>query len=233
MPGPGAIMRELHRLRRHATDLQNEIERGPRTLKSQQTKVSKQEELLRDGHDSLKRVKVGMHEKEVSLKTRLQQIAKHEKQLNEATGKKEYDALQAEISADKRACQRLEDEILDLMAEGETRTAQLPELERGVQRAREEAARVIEDVQTRRNELTDRLNEVHKQLKEVEASLPADVKAQYDRMLQARGEDALSSVQGRTCTACYTDITAQNYNELLQGQFVICKTCGRMLYLPE
>jgi len=233
MAGPGATLRELHHLRRHARDLQAEIERGPRTLKAQQAKVAKQEELLREGQETLKRLKVGMHEKEVSLKTKLQQIAKHEKQLNEASGKKEYEALQAEITAGQRACQRLEDEILELMADGETRTAQVPELERAVQRAREEAARVVEDVQTRRNELTERLNEVHQKLKEVEASLPADVKAQYDRLLQARGEDALSSVQGRTCTACYTDITAQNYNELVQGQFVLCKTCGRMLYLPE
>ncbi|HEV3255602.1 MAG TPA: hypothetical protein VG013_01855 [Gemmataceae bacterium] len=233
MAGPGTILRELHRLRRHARDLQAEIERGPRTLKAQQAKVGKQEEWLRDGQEALKRLKVGMHEKEVSLKSKLQQIAKHEKQLNEATGKKEYDALQAEIASDKRAYQRLEDEILDIMAETETRTGQLPELERAVQRAKEEAAKVVEDIQARRNDLTERLNEVHKQLKEVETSLPADVKAQYDRMLSARGEDALSSVQGRTCTACYTDITAQNYNELLQGQFVLCKTCGRMLYLPE
>ena len=146
MAAPGAILRELHRLRRHAADLQTEIERGPRTLKTQQARVGKHEDLLREGHELLKRLKVGMHEKEVSLKTKNQQIAKHQKQLNEATSKKEYDALQAEISADKRACQRLEDEILDLMAEGETRTAQLPELERAVQRAKEEAARAVEDV---------------------------------------------------------------------------------------
>ena len=34
----------------------------------------------------------------------LQQIAKHEKQLNEATGKKEYDALQAEIASGSWNC---------------------------------------------------------------------------------------------------------------------------------
>ena len=48
MVGPGATLRELHHLRRHARDLQAEIERGPRTLKAQQAKVVKQEELLRD-----------------------------------------------------------------------------------------------------------------------------------------------------------------------------------------
>ena len=52
------------------------------------------------------------HEQEVLLKAKQQQVVKHEKQLNEATAKKEYDALRAEIANEKKACQTLEDEIL-------------------------------------------------------------------------------------------------------------------------
>src|SRR5262249_43482312 len=116
MPGPAAILRELHRLQRHVKDLQSEMERGPRTIKAQEKAVAKKEELLLEGHETLKRLKIATHEKEVSLKSKHQQIAKHEKQLNEATGKKEYDALQAEVTAEKQACRRLEDDILDTMA---------------------------------------------------------------------------------------------------------------------
>jgi predicted nucleic acid-binding Zn-ribbon protein len=47
------------------------------------------------------------------------------------------------------------------------------------------------------------------------------------------GADALAAVQNRTCSSCYTEITAQQYNELLQQQVVLCKACGRILYLPE
>jgi predicted nucleic acid-binding Zn-ribbon protein len=233
MAGPAAILRELHRLRRHARDLQSEIDRGPRTLKTQQDKVAKQEEVLREAQEGIKRLKLETHDKELTLRTKQQQIAKHERQLNESTSKKEYDALQAEINSDRRACQRLEDEILDRMGETETQTAQLPELEKAVQRAREDAARVVDDIQARRNSLTERLNEVHQNISEVEATLPEDVRTYYQRQLTARGEDALSAVLGRTCTACYTEITAQNYNDLAQGQFVLCKSCGRILYLPE
>ena len=84
----------------------------------------------------LSHVKVGVHEKEVSLKQAQQQITKHEKQLNEATSKKEYDALKVEIAAEKQRCQQLEDEILNGMMEMEERTAQLPEIEKAVTQAR-------------------------------------------------------------------------------------------------
>ena len=39
MPGPGSILREIHRLRRHIKDLEGKIESGPRQLKAQQNKI--------------------------------------------------------------------------------------------------------------------------------------------------------------------------------------------------
>ena len=233
MAGPATILREIHRLRRHARDLQAEIERGPRLLKAQQTKVTKQEETVREGHDALKRLKVSSHDKEGQLKATLQQISKHEKQLNEAGSKKEYDALKVEIAADKKKCQQLEDEILGYMAEIEERTARLPELEKAVQQAKAEYADFEKDSQGRLAGLTVQLNQALQGIKDVEATLPEDVRPQYDRLVAARGEDAMAAVEHRTCRACYTEITAQSFNDLMLSQFVLCKSCGRTLYLPD
>jgi predicted nucleic acid-binding Zn-ribbon protein len=226
-------MREIHRLRRHAEELQNEIDRGPRLLKAQQGKVVKQEETLREAQEALKHLKVAIHDKEVTLRGKNQEIAKHERQLNEATGKKEYDALKAEIASERRMCEKLEDDILNDMALSEEKAAQLPELEQAVRRAKDEVARFDTANQTRIADLTKELTQVRENLQAVEATLPEDILRDYQRLIAARGEDALASVQNRTCTACYTEITAQNYNELVQAQFVLCKNCGRILYLPE
>jgi predicted nucleic acid-binding Zn-ribbon protein len=233
MPGPATILREIHRLRRLAADLQNRSEQQPRLLKAQQNAVARQDEALREAQDAIKRLKVTTHEKEVSLKTTNQHIAKHEKQLNEAVSKKEYDALKGEIAAGRDAVRRLEDEILDAMAETEERTAQLPQLEKAVQQARAELGQFERDSEARLHDLAEQRERVLRQLAETEATLPADVRPQYDRLVKARGEDALALVEGRTCTACYTEITAQQSNDLLRDQLVFCKSCGRMLYLAE
>ena len=60
----------------------------------------------------------------------------------------------------------------------------------------------------------------------------ADMRA-YDRLIASKGEDAMSPVENKNCIACYTGITAQNYHDLVQGKFLLCKSCGRILYLPE
>jgi predicted nucleic acid-binding Zn-ribbon protein len=233
MAGPATILREIHRLRRHAKDLQAEIERGPRLLKAQQAKVTRQEEAVREAHDTLKRLKMASHDKEGLLKATLLQIGKHEKQLNEAGSKKEYDALKLEIAADKKKCQELEDEILGYMGEIEERNAQLPALEKAVQQAKAEYAEFEKNSRGRSVGLTEQLNQALAGIKQVESTLPADVRPQYDRLVAARGEDAMAAVENRTCMACYTEITAQAYNDLMLSQFVLCKSCGRTLYLPD
>jgi predicted nucleic acid-binding Zn-ribbon protein len=233
MSGPAAILREIHRLKRNIKDLQSEIERLPRLLKGQLAKVARQEDTSREAQDTIKHLKVKVHGDEVLLKQAQQQIAKHEKQLNEAGSKKEYDALKAEITAERKKCQELEDEILNGMMEIEERTARLPEAEKAVAQAKAEAAEYEKNAKVREANLTEQLAQAQKQLQEVEATLPEDVRPQYQRLAAARGEDALAAAQGRTCMACYTEITAQAATDLARGQFLLCKSCGRILYAQE
>ena len=233
MTAPAVLMREIHRLRRFAAELQEQIDRLPRQQNAQQARVARQEELYRGEQDAFKKLKVAVHEKEVTLKTTHTQIAKYQKQLNEAAASKEYDALKTEIAAAREKSQQLEDEILAGMAEGEERAARLPEMEQAVKKAKEEAAQFAKGVAERQAALAAQLAEAQDKLAGVEAEVPAGVRPQYNREVASKGADALAAARDRTCAACYTGITAQQHNELLQGQFVLCKSCGRILYLPE
>jgi predicted nucleic acid-binding Zn-ribbon protein len=233
MAGPGPTLRTVHRLRQQIKGLQEQVERLPRQVQTGQARVAYQEEALRQAQEAIKKLKVTALQKESEFKTRNQDIVKHQRQLNQAASKKEYDALQAEIAAEKKACEELENAILAAMEETEQKTAELPALEQAVKQAKADAAAVEKGMEARRAELVQQLAQANQQLNDAEATLPDDVRAQYDRLVAARGEDALAAVQDRTCLACYTEITAQTRNQLLMGQYVLCKSCGRILYLPE
>jgi predicted nucleic acid-binding Zn-ribbon protein len=233
MSGPAAILREIHRLLRFARDLQEQIDRGPKQLKVQHVKIARQEELQREAQDGLKKFKVLVHDKEVTLKSIHALIAKHQKQLNEATSKKEYDALRVEIASEQAKCTKVEDEILTAMAEMEERSAQLPELEKNVQKLREEYKKIEAGAAERAAGLLQQLNEAKARIKEIEPTIPATVQEQYHRIVTGQGADAFAAVVDRNCGACNTAITAQQYTDLLMQNFVACKSCGRMLYLPE
>ncbi len=233
MSGPAVLFREIHRLRQHAHDLQEQIDRIPRQLKAQQAKVARQEQQLHEGQEGVKKIKVSVLKKEGEIKDHLAQIKRYQQQLNEVTAKKEYDALQLEIGHAKTECRRLEDEALQGMEEGDQRAAQLPELEKAVKLAREELAKYEQQTAGRKGELAAQLAEAQRKLKEVEPQIPADVRHDYNRLVGSKGPDALSVVRDRTCTACHTEITTQSYHDLQQEMYVKCKSCARILYLPE
>jgi predicted nucleic acid-binding Zn-ribbon protein len=231
--GTATTLREIHRLRRHAKNLQDELDRIPRLLKAQQAKIARAEAALSEAQEGLKKLKVTIHEKEVSDKSVHQTIAKHKKQRNEATGKKEFDALSAEIAVEEHKAQKLEEEILSRMMELEERTTKIPEAEQALKQAKQECNDFEKSVNERQSNLQSQFTKAAADLKEVEAHLPDDIRPQYQRLVAARGEDSMTPVVNRGCVACYTEITAQLYNDLLAGRFVLCKSCGRLLYLPE
>ena len=234
MASTAELMREIHRLRRFARDLKEQIDRAPVQLKAQKARVTRHEDAARDNQDAIKKLKVTVHDREVTLKATHAQIAKHEKQLNESTSKKEYDALKVEIAADKQKGQTLEEEILTAIGESEERTTKVAELDKAVKLVKEEFARFEADAGARQAALKQQLDETQAKLKEVEATVPIDRRSDFDRMVvRGKGVDAFASVENRGCSSCRTDITAQQYNELLTGAFVTCKSCGRILYLPE
>jgi predicted nucleic acid-binding Zn-ribbon protein len=229
----GAVLREIHRLRKNARDIRTRIDEGPQKLKAQQDRVARQEDALHKAQDELKHLKVDTHQKEVSLKTVDEKTKKYEKQLGDIMSKKEYDALKIELAHAREQGGKLEDEILGLLAQIEEKTARIPELEKNLKEGRTQVEQFVRDYDERMARLAQEQKDVRQKLVEVEATLPEEIKPHYERLVNMKGEDALALVEGRTCTACYTEITAQNYQDLLRGVFILCKNCGRIIYLAE
>ena len=233
MAGPAVLFREIHRLRRFAHELKDQSDRFPKQVSAQQAKVKRQETIKHDELEAIKKLKVSVHEKDVTLKTLNTQLKKYEGQLNQIQSKKEYDALLLEIKNDRTESQKLEDETLAIMTDIDDRAAKVPELEQNIVKAREEYARWEQTANARHAEQATQLAETLGKLKEAEAQIPEKVRPQYQRIVASMGPDGMAVVKSHTCSNCSTEITAQNYNELLQEQFFLCKSCGRILYLPE
>jgi predicted nucleic acid-binding Zn-ribbon protein len=237
MAGPAELMREIHRLRKFARDLQEQLDRIPRQLKARQSVVDRAEATLKEAQDAIKHLKVTAHEKDVALKSSHTKLKKRDKQLEEAAAAgaptKELEGLRKEVANERTAIGQLEEEILGAIAESEEKTGDLPTLEAVLKKAREEYAAFEKTVGERRDGLTAQLTEAQQQLRSQEEQVPETIRVQYNRIVAAMGPDGFAAVQGRTCAACYTEITAQNYHDLARGAYFLCKSCGRILYPPQ
>jgi predicted nucleic acid-binding Zn-ribbon protein len=231
MAGIGDTFREIHRLRKHARDLQQEIDRGPVQLRARRAVTAKAADAAKAAHDTLKKLKVHTHETEVSLKATHTQIAKYEKQTDEVKDKKQYDALKHEIAAARQKAQALEDEILAGMTEAEEQAAKLPDYDRAAAKAKEDLATFEREQGERMTRLAEQLKTALAELKAVEQAIPEQFVAQYQRMITAFGADSLAAVKDHSCMHCHTHITIQQLHEVDTGEFVTCRSCGRGLYL--
>ncbi len=211
--------------------MQEEINRLPLRIKAQQAKLSRQEDDLKAARDALQHAKIDIKEHEVSLKQAHQHIAKLEGQ--SVNNKKEYDALRNEVAHERKKCGEIEDKILEGMAAAEEHTARIPEAEKALKAGKDEVARFETEAKQRVAALGEELRQTQAQLKEVEATLPDNVRKDYERLVAAKGEDALSLAKNNTCSACYTALTEQQRNDLSAGRLVLCKTCGRIVYLAD
>src|SRR5262245_49660783 len=199
MPGVAEFLREIHRLRRHAREMQQELDRSPVVIKARKTKMEKLAAAAAEAHEALKKLKVATHEKEVTLKTTVQQLAKYDKQLDEVTDTKQMDALRHQIASAKEKVSTLEDEILNSLGEIDERTAQLPAQDQTAATAKAELAVFEGDQKERNARLAEELKAALTGIAEVESRLPPDMKQHYQRMINAFGADAFAPADGTTC----------------------------------
>jgi predicted nucleic acid-binding Zn-ribbon protein len=227
------ILRVCHRLRRHLRDLQAEIDRGPVVLKAQQKRLTAEEQAHKDAYETIKRLKLKQKDDEGSLKTVETQLGKLQQRSVEVTTMKEMQATRSEIDQATAKKEGLEDAILAAMTEVEERTADLPNVEKRWADAQVAFAEYQKDAKDRLERLLEDQKLSQAELAKVEATLPEDVRGQYDRLVKAHGPDAFAAVRGRLCQHCRSSLPEQQTHELAMGRFMTCPSCFRALYPAE
>ena len=186
-----------------------------------------------EAKEVLKRRRMTIDDKELSLKEREGRILDIRAKLNACSSNKEYQAFLEQIAADEQANNVLSDEILELMDKATEDETNVKSVEEQRDKANSDHAALQDKVNSEKGKLESEVARVTGELEEVESTLPGDVKVEYDRVVKGYGEDALAPVEDNVCGGCFQMITAQMLNELRLHRLVFCKSCGRILYEPE
>ena len=64
-------------------------------------------------------------------------------------------------------------------------------------------------------------------------TLPVDIRESYQRVVKAKGEDALAPMRGEFCSGCNRRVLLNMMADLRLSKPIFCKSCGRLLYLAE
>ncbi|WP_165247433.1 zinc ribbon domain-containing protein [Paludisphaera soli] len=234
MTATADALRELHTLHQRAKAIRDRLVSAPKTLAARQAAFAARQADVEKARKALQDAKVGISKNEHALQASQAKIDDLKVKLNSVKKNEEYKALQNQIAHDTAAMGKYEDLILQGYETIEAQGAEFARLDA-------EVKGVGDEVETLRKFIADQAVAQKAQIVELEAaivaaedSIPADQREQYRRVVRQLGADALAPVEAGACTGCFTSVTSQMVNELInRDTLTFCKSCGRLLYLAD
>jgi predicted nucleic acid-binding Zn-ribbon protein len=242
MTSPADNLRELHSLHQRAKAIRDRLASGPKTLAGREAALATRTTAIEKARKDLMDVRAHNKNREVQLQQVEARIDDLKVKRNSAKKQVDYDAITNQIAHDQSSKARIEDEILQAFEAVERQTTEVEMLDREHKALVQEIAALKAAIESQSSSQQAQLIELDAAILAAEEGLPADQRDQYRRVVKQRGPDAMAAIEINdprkrdigSCSGCYVTVTTQMLNELHSANaLVFCKTCGRILYLPE
>ena len=227
------VLRTLHRIHRQLGDLKARLARAPRLAQAHENSLKKLQAQLEVAKTLARAQRVANDAKQLHLTSGEEKVKKRQMQLRQAGDNREYQALKDQIAADEMTNSVLADEILEGMEKLDELTEKRAAAEAAVEKAAGEAQKSQRAGQEEQPLIEADVRRLETELKEAEGSLPGDYRELYKRLVARMGEDALVPLNRQFCGGCNQKIPVNMINALMLSRPIACKTCGRLLYMPE
>ena len=234
MPTTAENLRDLHLLHQRARALRDRLSSGPKTLAARQAALTTRQAEVEAARKALPDAKMHVKKHEHSLKGIETKIDDLKVKLNQVKKNDEYKALQNQIAHDNTAKGKIEEDILSALEEVETKTAEVARLEADVKRYAADVAALQQQIDQQSAEHKVQLRELETAITQAEAAIPENHRDHYRRIVARYGADALAACEDNSCHGCFTAVTPQMMNELInRNSLTFCLSCGRLLYYIE
>lgn len=221
----------LHALHLKLQEVNEELALGPKQIAIRKKRIAKAEAQVAAREAELKKHRTTADQKGMDLKTREAKVANLTAKLNQATSNKEYEAIKSQIAADEAASSVLEDESLEAMERVDVSIEALAADKATVAAAEKELAEYSKAFADRKEILDAEAIDLAEKIKASEVIVPAgQMREKYQRMAKSVGADAMSAVDGESCSGCFMQIPKQQQVRLNQGDIIFCGSCQRLLY---
>jgi uncharacterized protein len=227
------VLRELHRIHKQLSDLNERLARGPRQVKARQANVTQQEAALAAAQERVKEARKLTDQKQLTLKTSEQKIVDWRTKLNACSSNREYQTFVEQIAAAEMANSVLADEILEGMEKIDQLVLQVKEAEGDLAATKNDLLKFRDSVAADGQVISRDIARLEKELAESETNLPASLRDDYQRVIRGKGAEGMAPVEDMVCQGCGQKITLNMQNDLMLSHPIFCRSCGSLLYLAE
>lgn len=212
-------------------------EEFPDAVKQLNEEISSAEQALEAVKEKAAEAKAEMENWEDQVRKAQEGLEKSQERLNSIKTNREYDAVHAEIEAQKNIINSAEQKRTNLSAEVEKFTTAISEQEAELDRIKSENEPKIQDLQQKIGAIDTTIAAITKERDEVVPKIGKHILRQYDliRSRRKNGRAISAITTTRTCSICYKVLEPQIYNEIRRANKVlVCQSCGSiMIWQPE
>jgi predicted nucleic acid-binding Zn-ribbon protein len=222
----------LHGLLQQLDDAEKTLAHGPRRIAVTEKKTVAAEQACTDQKEQIQLLKKTVDQSSLNLKSREAEVTKLTLRLNEASSNKEYDIIQAQMAAARAADAELEDQILSLLSQVDEANEELQQRMDEVSDLKQKTASITAETRSIEPGLKSDIERLTAEITDADAVIPTgESRTTYRRLRDAMGPAAMALVEGGFCTACNTGATSQDIVRMNMSEFLLCRACGRILYL--
>jgi predicted nucleic acid-binding Zn-ribbon protein len=223
----------LHQLHQRARALRDRMASGPKTLAARTAAAANRQSELEQARKALQDTKVQLKKHEHTIQGIDSKIDDLKTKLNLVKKNEEYKALQNQIAHDQANKAKIEEEMLVELETIDSQTAAVGKLEADVKRFSSEVAALQREMEEQALAHKAQLSELESAIVAAESSIPEKHRDRYRRIVARYGADALAACEDDACQGCFTSLTPQMVNDLINGELSFCMSCGRLLYRNE
>ena len=201
--------------------------------------VEKLKEQIAEATEALEKVKVTLGQSEEDKKNWEEQVEKaqeglerSQERLNSIRTNREYDAVHAEIEAQKNIINSAEHRRNNLSADIERLQTTVAEHEAELERITTENTPQIQELKEKIGAIDSNIAEIMKERDVVVPKLSKHILRQYDLIRSKRKNGRAISIikPNRTCSICFKVLEPQLFNEIKRGIKVqLCQSCGSIM----
>ena len=207
---------------------------GPKHIKEIEAHLQSLQDELNKRKETAEALTRRREELESELSEVREYITKSQAKSSNVKNEKEYRAILKEIDDLKRSMKSIEDDILNVMEEQESKQLQIQEqellCERDLAKAKKNKQELEEKVRSAENELAV----LQGKRDEITEKIDQRILDQYDFIRKNKDGVALAGVTKGICSVCHMNLPPQRFNELLRNdRLLTCPSCQRIIYWKD
>src|SRR6202051_2724513 len=220
---------ELQTADKEIRKLQEEVAALPKRVAVIEQKLAGTKAQLEKAQAAAKGDEANRKKFEANIKDLQGKISKYRDQSLDVKTNEQYKALLHEIEFAETEIRLNEDRILEVMVNVDARDKEVKAAEAELKAETAEIEKEKEDARRVTAEDQKKLSEWNAKRDSLRHGISEDVLRQYERVAKFRGT-GLAEVRDQKCMGCQVMLRPQTYNEVRNGEIIVCGSCPRVLY---